>query len=156
MPSQVLSSLLKQLATQNAQVLGLVDALYQRFAPLQRRPMQQDLEDTVFTAISRFMNLYLVFDALDECDEGNVRRSLLPLINRLAAASAYIYVTSRQHPEDIQVSLQGAGKIEIKPSEEDIRAFVDQGVTNNPRARFVAQIDRETLLSKLIKCAGGM
>jgi peroxiredoxin family protein len=118
--------------------------------------MQQDLLDVVISALGYFTNVYLVFDALDECDEEKVRSILLPLIERLASAKASIYLTSRQNPHDIQGQFGIANKIEIKPSDDDIRAYVNDVVTHSSRAKFVAQMDREDLISKLINCASGM
>jgi hypothetical protein len=155
-PTKVLSCLLKQLATQNRKVFTMVEQLYERFAPAQRHPMQHDLLDVVLSALRHFANVYLVFDALDECDEKKVRSILLPLIERLASAKASIYLTSRQNPHDIQGQFGIANKIEIRPSDDDIRAYVNDVVTHSPRAKYLAQMDREDLISKLIKCASGM
>lgn len=103
--------------------------------------------------------MFLVFDALDECDQEKQRKVLLPLFHRMGEeGGASLFVTSRQYPEDIQESFRDTTKIGILAKDEDIRSYIQQQILENPRARrLVLQAGCEgEIVSGLVDCAQGM
>lgn len=99
--------------------------------------------------------VFLVFDALDECDQ---RKGLLPLLHRMGKGGANLFVTSRQHPEDIQASFHSSAKIKLSAQDNDIRIYIEQKISEHSRARRLVQQARcqDKIVSELIDCAQGM
>lgn len=73
-------------------------------------------------------------------------------------SGANLFLTSRQHPEDIQESFRGSTKIELFAREEDIRTYVQQKIEEHHRAKRLVQQGgcREKIISELVDCAQGM
>lgn len=58
-------------------------------------------------------------DALDECDQKSRRRKLLSLFHRMGDDDINLFITSRQHLEDIQDSLPHSAKVKIRANRAD-------------------------------------
>lgn len=107
----VLSSLVRQLAGQISDLPAEIEDLYEE--KRQERPTLDELL-AVFLKISKiFVQVFVVFDALDECDQDDQRHDLLPLFHLMGKSGINVFLTSRKHPEDIQESLVSILKIEI-------------------------------------------
>lgn len=159
-PLHVLASLVKQLAYQlPSSSIGEIEKLYQTLqAEKPSRTPTFEVLYTVFIAMSKsFDRVFLVFDALGECDLDNKRKDLLPLFHNLAKVLS-LFVTSRPHPEDIQDSLYDAAQIELSANEEDIEIYIQQRINDSPRAkRLVRQAQcKDNIISDLADCAKGM
>lgn len=102
--------------------------------------------------------MFLVFDALDECDQESQRKELLPLFHRVSKDGASQFLTSRHYPEDIQDSFSNIPKIELTAKEEDIESYIHARTHGNTRAkRLVRQGNcREKVISQLTNCAQGV
>lgn len=159
-PLYVLTSLVKQLAYKlPSSSIDEIEKLYQTLQAEKppRTPTFKELY-TVFIAMSKsFDRVFLVFDALDECDPDNQRKDLLPLFHNLAKVLS-LFVASRPHPEDIQDSLHDAAQIELSANEEDIEIYIRQRINDSPRAkRLVGQAQcKDKIISDLADCAKGM
>ena len=148
---------MKQLATQNSQVYQYVEDLYEKSSHQREALLPTILESALANAIPHFERVFLVFDALDHCDEVTVRRPLLIRLMRLQQAGALVMVTSQPHPADIQYSLSEMVKFEVQVNEEDVRAYIDDYLLANPLARRLCGGERkEEIVKKLFACANGM
>lgn len=156
-PNQVLASLAKQLASQTLQLCPEIKEIYDRLEPKNERPTFEGLYTALPAASKPFTRVFLLFDALDGCDEGQ-RKQLLPLFHRLTGNGISVFLTSRPHPDDIQNSLHGAIRIEISAKEGDIRAYIEQRIDENTREkRLVDQGEcKDLIISGLVECAKGI
>lgn len=154
----VLSSLVKQLASQIPHLPMEIEELYDRLQKQHRRPTSEELYTALLTASKAFGQVFFIFDALDECDPDDQRKDLLPFFHRLAKDGIKVFLTSRPHPEDIQVSLHDATKIELSAKETDIGIYIQRRIDENPRAsRLVGQGNcKDMIVSTLVDCAKGM
>lgn len=89
--------------------------------------MEDDLSAILFELSKSFTRTFIICDALDECDPEKQRKGLLPLFHQMAKNGIYVFLTSREYPEDIQVSLQdSSAKIRLWAKDEDITFYIKQ------------------------------
>lgn len=76
-PIQALSSLIKQLLTQvkGSKLPAEAEKLYDEFISEKKQPPFQNLQQVLSSISQSFTRVFLVFDALDECDEEFNERS---------------------------------------------------------------------------------
>lgn len=71
-----------------------------------------------------------------------------------------LFLTSREHPEDIQQSFENTAKIMLWAKDEDIAYYIEQKIDENPRTkRLVASGQancKDIIISGLRDCAKGM
>lgn len=69
-----------------------------------------------------------------------------------------LFLTSREHPEDIQDSLQSSPKVELSAKNEDIKIYIEQKIDENPRARrLISQGNcKDRIIEQLQQSANGM
>jgi len=136
----MLASLLKQLLVNRKQAVSAVESLHRDFVTQHKQPTISDLEKTIISVANEFDDIYLIFDALDECDENTQRPKILSFIGQTSRRPFKLLVTSRPHPVDIQNSFRMALKVEISAHRSDmevvIRNKIDakraQGITLSP------------------------
>ena len=157
-PDQVFRCFLRQLGDQNEQVFQYLEDLQTNNAFRQNALSIKELESALVFAIRHFDTTFFVLDALDECDEVEVRRPLLASLPRIEEAGARILLTSRPHPEDIWISLQSALPYEVKAFRDDIIAYIDDFVESNPRAQHLifGGERRMEIIQRLIASSNGM
>lgn len=157
-PDTVLASLIRQLATQIPHSVEEVEILYDRLGEKDMKPTFQEKYTALVATFKWFSRVFFVFDALDECHQENQRDELLPLFQRLCEDGASIFLTSRPHPEDIQIHLSEVAKIELSAQDGDIECYVEAKINKNPRARRLVQQSgcRDKIISELKDCANGM
>ena len=84
-----------------------------------------ELEKMILSVAGSVKSVYLVIDALDECDEQKHRRSFLQILERFKMDKHIRYfVTSRSYPQDIRVALETGPQIEIKAHDADLRQYL--------------------------------
>ena len=155
--NQIFCCLLRQLADQNQQVFQLLEDLQTNNADHLKALSAKEIESAMIFAVKHFHRTFLVLDALDECDEVDVRRPLLASLHRIQEAGARIILTSQPHPEDIQIWLRSALLFEVKAFEDDILAYIGDFAESNPRAHRIFQGDRRAeVLGRLVACSNGM
>lgn len=154
----IISSLIKQLACQTSKLPPEIEALYDKEMKEDKKPTFGELYSALLATTNLLQRVFFVFDALDECNPDTQRRDLLPLFHRMAGDGNNIFMTSRPHPEDVQISLGGGLKIELSAHEQDIRSYIEEKINQHPRAkRLVRQGEcKEKIISELVDCAKGM
>ena len=127
----MLASLLKQLALTRAGLPGPVLDLHQRMTRQQRQPKQEDLEEALLLTCSEFDRVFVVIDALDECNKTQRNAVLRALINMSQCSQVSIFVTSRPHAEDISKAFKESHKIVIEAKPSDIKKYVYKKIENS-------------------------
>lgn len=125
-PELIFASILQQLAYRQPNLDPEIDSLYKdRDSP--RPPLKMLI--SAILSISRNSNaVYIVFDALDECDEKNQRKDILAHLQELSRAPFKILATSRPHPLDITTAFKGAAKATIRAHDDDVECYVRQRI----------------------------
>lgn len=155
LPIHILASLLKQLVGQIASIPAELEDLYERKKISGEELTSEELFSALITTSESFTRVFFIFDALDESEH---RETLIPLLRRFRNENIKLFVTSRPYSEDIQSFLCHASKIELSAQKQDIKAYIQQKIDGNERAkRLVGQGGcRDRIVSDLVDCAQGM
>ena len=127
----LISSLTRQLIQHSRTIPSELRRLYQGSLDKQTRPSRQELLGLLTTVGSKFSSLYIVIDALDECDDTEEIRSCLVSSLCEALPRACFLVTSRLVP-DIEVQFEDHPRLEIKATNEDIERYVSGQILHKP------------------------
>ena len=100
-------------------------ALHKELEQQNRRPSFDDLKRLLAALCIQYARVYIVVDALDEC-EAIQRRLLLPVLESLPNSITRLFVTSRPNNEDISQSFGKAPQITIAASELDLRQYITE------------------------------
>lgn len=152
-PVLVLSSLVKQLASQVPYLPTGVEKLYKKFGS--NKPSIGDLYDVLLEVSRSFDSTFIIFNALDECGKSSdQRKEYLSLIQLLARDDIDVLLTSRPHPKDIQHALRDATRIELLATEEGIANYICEKIDKYLWASNLIEVGRckERITSELAKC----
>jgi Cdc6-like AAA superfamily ATPase len=123
----LLISILKQLSHHRPSLPGCVKTLYDICNLRRRRPSLDEISEALYSVASLYSRVFIIVDALDECQAGGCRTRLLKDIFELKTRSgANIFTTSRFIPEiteNFQVGKSLCRKIHA--SKEDIERYLD-------------------------------
>lgn len=158
-PIKVLASLVRQLATQLAILPAEIETLYDVQEARGKPPKFEELYTVLLAVFKFFDRVFLVFDALDECDIKPRGKEVLPLLHRMGSGGARLFVTSRQYPEDIWESFHDtATMVEIVPTLEDVAVYIQRRIDEDPRAKRLVKQAKcgDRIVSDLTECSQGM
>ncbi|TVY81967.1 Ankyrin-1 [Lachnellula suecica] len=152
----LLASLLKQLADCRLLPQSVKD-LYNRHKAKRTRPSLEEVSATLQSVAAKYSRLFIVVDALDECQSLNGCRQQLisELFNIQVGADANVFVTSRFIPE-ITEKFIGRSSLEIRASDPDIQRYLSGHMSELPG--FVGRsVDlQDEIISEIVKAADGM
>lgn len=104
-----------------------------------------------------FDRVFIIIDALDECDGKRHRKEILRILKNLEIAPFSLFVTSRPHPQDIKQHFENATRIHVEASEKDLRTFCSRMIDENENINeLVDEALREDILSTISRNAQGM
>ncbi|KAF4879415.1 Vegetative incompatibility protein HET-E-1 [Colletotrichum siamense] len=120
-----LSSLIKQTARALAQIPDSVTKLYQDNKRSGTIPSALDLSDVFSSILGSFSTVFVLVDALDECDAESrfALLSILVDLQKKTPATLKLFFTSRPVPE-IEGRFHDALVCEIRAASEDIHRYV--------------------------------
>ena len=158
----MLRSLISQLWVQKQEDANAVDALYFACGSGASQPSSNMLKNTLKELVQRFVDAFVILDALDECKE---RRRLMPNLEEMAAwkiSSLHMLVTSRKE-RDIEDSLStitdDEQRICIQSAlvEGDIRNYVRSRIRTDRNLKKWQKPEVQTEIETvLMEKAGGM
>jgi hypothetical protein len=166
-PEGVLAELIKQLEFQRAggladmPLLPPIQQLYDNFRQKGKRPFLPDFRDALLSVSCYFEVVYLVFDAMDECDLESQRSALSPLITGLPLAknNFKIMVTGRPYCADLQEAfeLPAALELSITADNGDMELAVKEKIKKAKemkRANISAELENKIVSAVMEKAAG--
>jgi hypothetical protein len=116
----------------------------------------KDLLPSLLQLTDELRSVYVVFDAIDEAEFEETRRSLLELIDELRkSTNMRILITGRPHCEDVNNYLQNVVSIAIAAQPQDIRAFVAHHTQGTNPARHLDDRFKQTLSDRLVSSSHG-
>lgn len=128
----VLRSMLRQIIQRLPGVPKDVEEMYERWKSAKGEPDSDDFKASIQAIASQLPGLWIVTDALDECDV-QTRTGMLSLVSSLESVTNTKYLaTCRFHLEpEVNGSspLTGALPLEVRTSDDDIRLYI--------RSRFI-------------------
>jgi hypothetical protein len=153
----ILGSLIKQLCQQLPQVPESLPHL-ENITEDGRTPSQEELFNALVETSKSFVQKFIVFDALDECDQQTQRQTLLPMLHRMGEVGFHVFLTSRRYADDIEESFRNASSIEIIAHDDDIKSYLNAKIDEDPPAKMRIQEAGiyDKVISRLVRAAGGM
>ena len=156
-PFKVLSTLVYQLLSTYSQVPSEALELYHRISKGKDLPGWHDLKAIFFSLCNDSRDIFIVFDALDECDAISNRAPITDLIRDIKKSRARLLVTSRPYPPDIDELLGDCGHILVEASDSDIRAYVlDQIARSAHSSKIIDDALKEEIAVSIIAKSQGM
>lgn len=121
----LLSTIVQQLVHFRPSAIGPVTELYDQHTPRKTRPTLEEIVQCLQRVLSEHSAIYLIIDALDECQvEHDTRNTLLRTIQSLQnSADLRLMVTSRFNT-DIQSRFTNTACLEVRAAKEDVRRYI--------------------------------
>jgi hypothetical protein len=155
---ELTGSLIQQLIMRQDVIPGDVHELYRSHNRFNTRPDYAELRKHLRSSVSRFRKVYIVVDALDECDESRKTRSSLLDLLRSLDTHVQLFFTSRRLGE-IKSRLYGATEFEIRAQEKDMRKYLSAQIEREDNLVRLCKQDgtvRDEILHKIVAKADGM
>jgi Cdc6-like AAA superfamily ATPase len=153
----LLGSLLRQLTECQPSLPGSVKDLYDRHTIKRTRPSLDDISKTIQVVTASYSRVYIIVDALDECQESGGCRSRL-LSEIFALQNKYninIFTTSRFIP-DIITEFSQSMSIEIRASNGDVQRYVEDNIRELPKVIWQNDQLRREIKIKISEAVDGM
>lgn len=158
-PLAVIRSLIKQLSSQCSTVPDALVKLFHENLEGQRTPTLKELLLTAKFVIQAFLDVYIVFDALDECLEREEFLALLGVIYDWRIGTLHLLTTSRKE-RDIEVALSHMVTQEIAMGEGlvnvDIRLHVSKVLEHAIEFQKFSAEEKDMIMITLLEGAQGM
>lgn len=156
-PVNFLASILKQMIQDGHPILDGLHKLYKQHTTKATRPTLEEISGVLRAKSDQFKRLFVVVDALDECDDiDGCRESLLTELQNLGNIN--LMITSRPHIgiDDPVIKIL---QLEIRANDEDLGKYVDGRIKRQARlakhAREHANL-QEDIRRTIIETARGM
>lgn len=156
MIDDLLASLLKGVLQGQTNLRQDVELLYQRHKSKGSRPSTTELSDTIKAVTRDSSRIFLVVDALDECTGAGTRARLLKEIAFLQdQMKVNFFATSRFLP-DVLEEFKGQLTLEIRATDEDVRTYITDRMTELPAFVRRNNILQEKIVSETTAAVDGM
>ncbi|RYP51792.1 hypothetical protein DL768_002939 [Monosporascus sp. mg162] len=152
----LLASLLKQLAQRQPILPSSLKKLYDQHKLERTRPLLEETSTVLQSVASMFSRVFIVVDALDECQASNGcrKRFLKEILTLRDKCGANIFATSRINDEIAEV-FTGATYLKIHARDDDIGAYLNERMLLLRSDLFDEEI-RNVVKKKIIKATDGM
>ncbi|KAF3185787.1 hypothetical protein TWF788_003836 [Orbilia oligospora] len=117
----LLASLLKQLSQNQPSIPDEVKSLYREFG--HKRPPKDKIYEVLQTLLSKLSKVFIVLDALDECNPADRSELLTELFHLQTKCGVNILATSRFIP-DVEERFEGSIVLEVQGNPEDIYNYI--------------------------------
>lgn len=151
------ASLLKQLVQEQPSIPESVKSLYDRHKYKRTRPSLDEILQTFQSVASVYSRVFIVVDALDECQVfGGCRQKFVSdLVALQAKCKANLFFTSRPI-ESIEKLFEENSRLEIRASEEDVQRYLDGHMFRLPEFVVQSLELQEEIKTGIIKAVDGM
>ncbi len=152
---KLVSRLLQQLLQQMGDIPKYIEALYEDHVKGETRLGREEGLTILQSIAASFVRVFIVIDALDECDPAILNGFIRPLTK---LPDIRILVTSRDLPY-IERCFASSQRLEIRASEVDIRSYVQDRIEEEVElADFINEDDtlHERIVGTLVQRSCGM
>jgi hypothetical protein len=149
----ILLSILKQLGESRTTLSDSMQALYKRAGNGQRRPLPEDIVQTLRLEVALLPKTFVLIDALDECPEG--AQMFLELSKALEGLTANFLATSRFIP-DIVAVFEAAEIVEIRADYHDVEKYVEAHMHRLPKCVQSNSALQSGVKTKIVQAVEGM
>ncbi len=154
----IMASLVKQLSLRKPSTLDHIQNLYEQCGSGKAKPGVTKLTETLRNLCTVYKRIYIVIDALNECDEES-RKLLLAQFEKVDHSTVRIFLTSRPHLIEMQRKYDEFPQIEITAKDSDIREFILNNIKEKDNLleliEDTAQL-KEKIITAITSKANGM
>ncbi len=156
-PEDLVASVLKQLVQRLSSVPDSVKSLYSQHENKGTRPLLEEILKTLESVVTTFSKVYIIVDALDECQlsSGCRPRFLSSIFSLQAKTGAKLLATSRPIP-DIEQEFMGYLSLEILATDNDVRRYLNGHISQLPKFVLSKPKLREEVITDIAKAVDGM
>lgn len=156
-PTDLLTSLLKQLLQKQPLVPEYLKRLYKRHQIGASRPLDTEILKSLYYIIVRNSRTFIIIDAVDECQvsNGDRKRFLSDIFNLQTKGQVSLFATSRFIP-DIIKEFEGSLSLEIRAHDDDVRTYLDKNMFNLPLCVLRDPTLQEQIKTEIVKSVDGM
>jgi hypothetical protein len=134
-----------------------VRSLYDLHICQQKRPSTDEISKALHSVISGFPKVFIIIDALDECQVNDRCRARLisEIFNLQAKCGANLFATSRFIPE-ITDQFKSDACLEIRASDDDLRRYLNGHIAQLPKCVSRSPHLQEKIKDVIVKTVDGM
>lgn len=121
---RVVSALLKQVVSQLETTPQQIQQLYEESIRRAWLPDLTTLVEHLISCVCLFQSVYVVLDALDECEDDQQKDILTLLDELLVRPSVQLMLTSRSHLQRLKQLSVPSLRIDITADERDVRTYL--------------------------------
>ena len=134
-----------------------VKTLYNEHKDKRTRPSLDEIYEILYSVITAYSRVYIVVDALDECQLSDKCRSgfLSSIFNVQAKTKAKLFATSRPIP-DIKKEFKGCLSREILASDKDVQSYLDGHISQLPTFVLSRPKLQEEIKTEIVRAVEGM
>lgn len=153
----LLASLLKQLSHSQPALPGCIRSLYDQHKRDQRRPSLAEILAALETVATSFSRLFLIVDALDECQisDGSRTQFINALFDLQSNTNANVFATSRFTP-NITQRFSSSVSLEIRAHAEDVRNYITGNISRLPACVCKSLSLQAKIAEKIVQAVDGM
>lgn len=154
--ANLIGGLIQQLVLCYGTITDEIRALYSQYNQRNIRPSEDEFSKVLLSLISKFSHVYIVVDALDECNP-KTRSKFIEKLQELPT-NIRLLCTSR-HLGDIQEAFSDVSHLEIRASDADVARYVQAQILQVPKlVKFCKKAGnlQSTIIEKLVMKAKGM
>ena len=154
--ANLIGSLVQLLVHCYGAITDEIREIYTQYNPKNIRPSEEEFSKILLSLIGKFSHVYIVVDALDECNP-KIKSKFIEKLRELPV-NIRLLCTSRRLG-DIQEAFNDVPHLEIRASDEDVARYVEAQILQVPKlVRFCKKAGdlQSTIIEKLVKKAKGM
>jgi Cdc6-like AAA superfamily ATPase len=153
----LLESLLKQLAERQTSLPSSVEDLYNSHRNRQTRPSLDELVRTLQSVVSLYQKIFVIVDALDECQasDNNLKAFLSQIFSLQASNRLNFFATSRSIPH-IVAEFKNCLNRDILASGEDVHRYLQAELLHLPKFVHRNPALQEKIKTGITEAVGGM
>jgi Cdc6-like AAA superfamily ATPase len=131
--SDLLASLLKQLAWRRSIIPESMQKLFEHHRNRQTRPSLEEIFSELQSIVASYQRVFVIVDALDECQvsDGGRTKFLTEILSFQAKTGINLFATSRVDPE-IAKLFERSISLEIRARNEDVQRYLDGQMSQLP------------------------
>ena len=155
-PLNILQTLIRQLLSKFAQLPADIPELQLKAIRREGLPGWRKLITILVELCKREKDVFIVFDALDECDQHANRGPVIEVLKELIKSDARLLIASRPYPPDVEALLSDYSTIPIEASDLDIKAYLIREIARSPAASKIIdpRLQEEIIKSTMSKSQG--
>ena len=153
----LMASMLKQLIQQQANLPESTSTLFSQHSGKETKPSINEVSSALRAIIHGMARVFIAIDALDECSDTNKTRStFLKEIEKLQAQKNVCFFATSRFVPDIIADFRGAVTLEIRATDEDVRLYLDDHMSEMPACVRHNRSLQEMIQAEIVKSAAGM